>query len=647
MGFFKKLLNAITEPVPTENAKPVGLLSSDNKRLTSEKETKEELYKLIEYDTYPVEIARNKKATPAHIEDLFVQEGIATLHLETDNPVSSTAIAIYIDNTKVGYLPHEQNNIYTFLQLLQNKGINLTLKYLCDEVYIPTVSKTIELLKPELEEIFKELDELIQNDNTYNQVYDKEYYKFKNNLQDLAVKNKNFIKSYDFPITIGHFTKKEGTPGYFSVDGVLSYWAYALIVLLNAYGELKYDNEQYESNITTYESELKLQEQIKESYAELNTYAAVGRKFDINPQKIKKYIKEEIKQPPFKKYIDSDWNLLDLSSFDVLWQNRYMLEEWNSKWEIWNITIECLKYNTPLYELVKDCEEVNITGNDYFPHDLPTSVLLDDDAKALMVLEPNNNFSSTAIGVYINKHQIGYIPHYKTIYYPFLYLLQKQNIRLFVDKESDSSVYLPTQKELLNLLHEQIKIIFDKFDQFLSQKGDHIYDKLTEEGLRSTQESIIDFIYKNKEELTFYDFPVIVGPRTCDSKDSYYDADDGLLDEYAFALSLQLYTRKALFDTKVLNQQEKEKQKEIIKDYEQLKTYAAVSRKRNITTHMVKKYLNMDVDDIYPYAIEKEKLLNKSTFEIFSNYVYNDIKTPYDLYYNRHVIERTAKFLNF
>ena len=647
MGFFKKLLNAITEPIPTENVKPVGLLSSDNKKLTSEKENKEELYKLVEYDTYPVKIVRNKKATPAHIEDLFVQEGIATLHLETDNPVSSTAIAIYIDNTKVGYLPHEQNNIYTFLQLLQNKDINLTLKYLCDEVYIPTVSKTIELLKPELEEIFKELDELIQSDNTYNQVYDKEYYKFRNNLQDLAVKNKNFIKSYNFPITIGHFTKKDGTPGYFSVDGVLSYWAYALIVLLNAYGELKNDHEQYENNIATYESELALQKQIKESYAKLNTYAAVGRKFDIKPQKVKKYIKEEIKQPPFKKYTDSDWNLLDLSSFDVLWQNRYMLEKWSSKWEIWDITIECLKYNTPLYELVKDCEEVNITGNDYFPHDLPTSTLFNDDVKALMVLEPNNNFSSTAIGVYINKHQIGYIPHYETIHYPFFYLLQKQNIRLFVNREDDSCVYLPTQKELLNLLYEQIKTIFDKFDQFLSQKENQIYDKLNKEGLRATQKEIINLIYKNKKQLTFYDFPVIMGSRTCDNKNSYYNTKDGLLNEYAFALSLWLYTRKALTDTKILNQQEKEKQKEIIKDYERLKTYTAVGKKHNMTIYMVKQYLNMDVNSIYPYTKEKEKLLNKSTFEIFSNYVYNDIEAPYDLYAKHYVIEKTEKFLNF
>ena len=248
--------------------------------------------------------------------------GIAHLVLEPDNVASASAIMVYIDGNKVGYVANEDTRIHSFLYLLDKKNdVTPTTRYDRGFVFLPTIPVMVEMLRDEIEAVFDAFDECVNTNMTYESLFDEDIVELRNNLQREIVKYKNEILCYDFPVDFGRRINPLNGYGYFSCDGLVFYWSCAASLLINSYTLLHEANElraEYEQ----------LQQQIKQDYAEIGTYAGVSRKHGITAYMVKKYLTED-----FRDYRDGSWDVLDLSTFEVFVNHMNNLKEWNRTWK--------------------------------------------------------------------------------------------------------------------------------------------------------------------------------------------------------------------------------------------------------------------------------------------------------------------------
>ena len=108
--------------------------------------------------------------------------------------------------------------------------------------------------------------------------------------------------------------------------------------MINSYTLLHEANvlrAEYERERAEYKQ---LQQQIRQDYAEIGTYAGVSRKHGIAAYKVKKYLTEDF--PEYQCYNSADWSVLDLSTIEVCVNHMDNLKEWNRMWKIYGSSIE-------------------------------------------------------------------------------------------------------------------------------------------------------------------------------------------------------------------------------------------------------------------------------------------------------------------
>lgn len=261
--------------------------------------------------------------------ELLEGKGVARLVRKPNNEASASAIEVHIDDVMVGYVPHKDTRFHSFIYLLENKGISPITRYSGNIVFLPTISVVVKTLQNDIERVFDTFDSFI-DDDAFNVVFDEDVVTTQHNLAERIVRYKNKIDCYDFPVKHGRRENRKNGYGYFSVDGLVYYWSCATTLLLHAYVKLKEGN-LVEKRYTA------MEEQVRRDYSELGSYAAVSRKHGITTYMVKKYLSGE-RLYSEQGYTDEDWDVLQLSSFDVLVNHMDNLKEWNRIWKTYKST---------------------------------------------------------------------------------------------------------------------------------------------------------------------------------------------------------------------------------------------------------------------------------------------------------------------